>query len=440
MKRIAKNTVTAKPAKSNKGKGKGKSETQSPAIAASGANVSPETQGQPAQPEKVEPATGEVESTREEQKQDETRANNVPGSTPPVNPDEIEIPDELTTTPESNAWNRNDTNLRERIVIGEESCVLSRFEYVPVKGDGPFRDYSRLVCSDNNLPVGKPFAGSYGLVNNSDFLGIVQEIVSAIEKLGHKAEIVTSGTLMQRERSFISIRIIGEVTEIEGRVIHAFLNCLNSIPSNAGCTVTFANNTFCVCCRNTFSHCLTDCENAPFHAAVKHTKNAKAILKDIPVLVELHLSNNAKLFKQLKSFSVIPFTATQAEQFFAAFIGRSLKGELTDKTELSTRSGNIIDTLKGLFAKGKGNKGETALDVFQAVTEYYTHMSAGESDNPNKQIQSSEAGAGMIAKRTFYSWLVGATQDKAKWQAIAKVGDTLMIAYNKSKVDKAQAK
>jgi hypothetical protein len=290
-----------------------------------------------------------------------------------------------------------------------------------------------LRCTDNGNLVGKPFAGSYSLLNNDSFIGVIETLVTVCEKLGLKPIIATTGTLMERERNFISIQLADNGTfKIGDREFQAFLNCLNSIPSNSGCTVTFANNTFCVCCRNTFAHALQCTDGTKFHAAIKHTKGMKTALADIPVLVESYLTGNQKLFATLGAFSVFPVTIADAENYFAAFIGRDSKGELTDKSKLSTRSANIVEALKGLFVRGKGNKGETALDLFSAVTEYYTHFSAGDSDNKLKQYTSSEAGDGYVSKGEFYSWLVKHVQQSGQFQAIAKVGDTLLVNYRKS--------
>ena len=338
------------------------------------------------------------------------------------------IPDELTTATQT--WNSKE--IAPITLRDPARSVLARFEYVPQAGEGAFTGYSRLVCSDNGKPVGKPFAGSYGLLNNDGFMGVIETICAVLDKLGLKWSIATTGSLMERERTFCAIQLAegGEVV-IGGRVFKAFLNCLNSIPSNSGCTVTFANNTFCVCCRNTFAHVLQNKNGEKFHAAIKHTKGMKAALADIPVLVEAYFANNNALFANLKAFSVFPVGLVDAENYFTAFIGRTLKGELTDKTELKTRSANIVETLQGLFVKGKGNNGETALDLFSAVTEFYTHFSAGESEDRLKQYTSSEVGDGYVNKGEFYQWLVKHAQSKASFQAVARVGETLLINYRK---------
>jgi hypothetical protein len=379
--------------------------------------------------ESVVTAAGAVEAAVNVVCDDSQRAAGIPVA---VDNAPAQIADELTASWAT--WNCKDVapiQLRD-----PARSILARFEYVPesLLAGNVKTAYSILRCSDNGKLVGKPFAGSYGLLDNNSFMGIIETIGAVIEKLGMKYEIATTGTLMDRERNFVSLKLVGhDKFNVDGREIQTFLNCLNSIPSNSGCTVTFANNTFTVCCRNTFAHALQCGDGTKFHAAIKHTSGMKAALADVPVLVEAYITGNNKLFATLKAFAEFPVSLADAEGYFAAFIGRDLKGNLTDKTELKTRSANIIETLKGLFVNGKGNKGLTAFDVFNAVTEYYTHMSAGESDNALKQYTSSEAGDGYVSKGEFYSWLIKHTQSAAGFQAVAKVGDTLLVNYRKAK-------
>ena len=375
------------------------------------------------------PAKNEPEAITAAICDDAKRAEGVPVT---VDNTPGQIADELTVS--VGTWNCKDI---APIILREPArSILARFEYVPepLLAGNIKTAYSILRCSDNGKLVGKPFAGSYGLVNNHDFMGVIESIGATIEKLGLKFEVATTGTLMDRERSFVSLKLIGhDKFNVDGREIQTFLNCLNSIPSNSGCTVTFANNTFTVCCRNTFAHALQCGDGTKFHAALKHTSGVKAALADVPVLVQAYITGNEKLFANLKSFAAFPVNVETAEAYFAAFVGRTIKGELTDKTELKTRSANIVETLKNLFVNGKGNKGQTAFDVFNAVTEFYTHFSAGESENPLKQYTSSEAGDGYVNKGEFYSWLVKHTQTAAGFAGVAKVGETILINYRKAK-------
>ena len=381
-------------------------------------------------------ATGNTESNIETVKADDIRADAQTGNeqaqaivtTMPV------IGGELYTSVKT--WNSKD---EQEITLRGNRNILATFEYVPqaMLANGVDTGFKILQCSDNQKIVGKPFADSYGLVNNNDFIGVIESICAVLDSMGIKWKVTTTGTLQDRERSFISLGIdCASSVMIAGREFRAFLNCLNSIPSNQGCTVTFANNTFCVCCSNTFAAVLQNKDGAKFHAAIKHTKNVKAALQDIPVLIECYFAGNQALFSKLKYFSEFPVALTQAEQIFTAFISRDNSGNLTEKGELATRSANIIERLKELYLKGKGNSGETALDVFQAATEFYTHFSAGESDNETKQFNSSEIGVGYKTKNEFYQLLVKATQSTENFNAVARVGDIVLTNYKKALASK----
>ena len=389
------------------------------------------------------PTANEPEAIPQAIADDKARANGeqpaadaVPVTTDvaPVDNRPIQIPDELTASWET--WNCKGEDVKPIVLRDASRSILARFEYVPepLMAGAVKTDWSILRCNDNGRLVGKPFAGSYGLLDNNGFMGIIETICAVLDKMGIKWSIATTGSLMDRERTFVSIKMEGfDSYQIDGREIKAFLNCLNSIPSNSGCTVTFANNTFTVCCRNTFAMALHNKEGAKFHAAIKHTSGMRAMLADVPVMVEAYISGNQELFANLKAFSEFAVDAPTAEGYFAAFIGRTAKGELSDKVELTARSAGMVDTLAGLFTHGKGNKGRTAFDLFNAITEYYTHMSAGESDNKLKQYTSSEAGAGLVSKGEFYQWLVMHTQTAAGVQGVARVGDTLLINYRKAR-------
>jgi hypothetical protein len=357
-----------------------------------------------------------------------------------------EAEDRLTCTESSYAWNRGG-NTVPHIELRGANNLLAAFDYQPTPlivmagGKEIKTPFHILTCSDDGKVVGRPFnPKTYSLLGNQKFLDVIGQITSQLDKMGLKWEVVTTGTLYNRERQFLTVRILEDsMTTLQldkNRKFCQFLNCLNSIPSNSGCTVTFANNSFCVCCRNTFSHCLHGADGTEFHVALKHTNGLAANLDDVPKLVECFFASNAALFANLKRFAAVGISTEDAEKYFAAFVGR-IEGkneDLTDKAILSARAANTVETLKGLFVNGKGNEGKTVVDMFQAVTEYYTHLSAGESDNAWKQFQSSEVGTGADAKQSFYSWLVRSMQANSPrgFGAVAKVGDVILVASRKA--------
>lgn len=330
------------------------------------------------------------------------------------------VNDILTTT--GHTWNSGSAEVYPEIIIGTESCALSRFEYVATPFPGS--KWSILKCSDNGMECGVPFKDSYSVLNNAGLLKIIEVLMAGLELRGLKASIQTSGTLKNRARQFVSVKIEGlDKFQVAGREIHSFLNVLNSIDKS--CHVTFANNTFTVCCKNTFAKAMTG-EGAALHAMAKHTKGMAATLGDISHMIQAYVTGNEIIAKTLKGWSEIAVGLQDAEEIFAAWLADA-------QGNISTRTANMIDRLTVLHAKGDGNKGETAFDLFNAVTQYYTHESAGKSDDKNKQFESSENGDAAGAKREFYEYLGKVMMSGNEFKAFCKLGNQVLVKYRTAK-------
>ncbi len=105
----------------------------------------------------------------------------------------------------------------------------------------------------------------------------------------------------------------------------------------------------------------------------------------------------------MNSFAAKNATTKQAERVFAGFIAPEIaeKRKTDKKVEFSTRSQNIVNRLTELFSNGAGNKGKDRSDIFNAVTDYYSHESSG-GDSMEKQFVSSEFGTGAKRKQEFF--------------------------------------
>ena len=337
------------------------------------------------------------------------------------------VNDALTCT--GKTWNARFAEVHPVIDINDPATSIpARFEYVEEKF--PDSQWSILRCSDNGQEAGVPFkAKSYTVMNMAKLRKFIETLQAGIEKLGLQVVIETTGTINDRARQFVSFRIDGlDKFTVDGREIHSFLNVLNSIDKS--CHVTFANQTFTVCCQNTFAMA-KDGQGAPLYGKVKHTAGMDLKLAEVPLIVESFITGNKAIFAKLNEWTAIGMTATQAECLFAAWLGDA---------GLSTRSANMIDRLKELFAKGKGNKGETAFDAFNAATEYYTHESAGKSDDTAKQWQSSEQGDGARSKAEFFDYLAKSLASSEIFAGVCRCGDAILVAYRKATIDKATAK
>ncbi len=365
------------------------------------------------------------------------------------------IRDSLTTAVQT--WNSR--NPIESIDLrNKEQCALAAWDVTEqpllLPNSKIKTGLSMLVCTDDGLPLGSEEEelnrhgvptgrtlyrgrlafnpGTYKVFSNDEMLSIVELICAELDKLGVKYRIATTGSVDNRNKTFVAVQIIeNEKFSIDGREFLNFLDVLNSF--NKSCNITFVNSSICVCCANTFRMALHDDKGA-FKISIPHKKNMRNAIAEVPALIHAAFTTQADFAKQLKAWYEFGLNATDAEQVFAAYIGRDAKtGEYNERAELSTRAANTVDKLATLFVKGKGNKGQTALDLFQAATEYYTHFSAGESKDASKQFESSEFGSGADNKTEFFSALVGATNSVEKFRGVARIGEKILVAYRAAK-------
>jgi hypothetical protein len=255
------------------------------------------------------------------------------------------------------------------------------------------------------LFVSTPYdTGTYTPLPNSKFLDI---IAKTLEELGIGDAVASCGSVFDRRRVFVSIPLPGMEAETLGeRVFENYLNLVNSF--DMSCHFMANTSNICTVCNNTFT--------ANLHAGgcmIKHTKNMFDRLDTLPDVIAEALTVQKQFANDFLILAGQEAKVADVENLFAGF--------LVGQGGLSTRSANTIKRLMELFAKGAGNKGETYADAFSAVTDYYSHESAG-GESPMKQFQSSEFGSGANKKRDFMAVVI---DNKARKAAIATGKDAL---------------
>ena len=89
----------------------------------------------------------------------------------------------------------------------------------------------------------------------------------------------------------------------------------------------------------------------------------------------------AKQFKHAMQVAAeIPVKRNEVSEAFTGWIMKSNKDKV-----IPTQSRNRIERLTELFSTGEGNKGETLLDAFSAVTDFYSHESSGGKDKDTSE-------------------------------------------------------
>lgn len=324
--------------------------------------------------------------------------------------------------------------------------VMSLFrKIVGVDGGETFVDSGNgeLACTDNeSLRIGKAFdRETYYVFTNKAFLQLVADCMAKLP-----GSIVASvGSLKNRALIFVGLSIPDFYTKADkticttftaaGREMKCYLSFLSSHDKSTGLTVVMS--TICTVCFNTFSANLMQDGDKTFKVHVKHTKNMAATIADIPAMVEAFFMTVAHLKKVLDALYLVPCTVDDARAFFAGLLSEAEEFSATqlDKLSMSTRRFNQVDRLTELFQTGKGNRGENLSDVFNAVTDFYTHESHGGSSNVARQTAASEVGDGQAKKALAYVVL----QDDKRIARTMQVG-RIALANREAELKAQEAK
>jgi hypothetical protein len=256
-----------------------------------------------------------------------------------------------------------------------------------------------FVADDDGEICGKPVADSYDALTNSEFWGVATDALK-----GTGATIESAGTLFDRSRRFLTIRLSDDSVNIGGR---EFKNRISFIDSIDMSTLFYAVNTStCVVCSNTARAVMGD-NSGEFQFKIRHTTGEtglRAKIEDANKTIESMIGVQAIFNSALRLASEESKNPETAKNLFAGWLGEGAE-------RLSTRTRNTIDRLVSLHRGGAGNRGETLLDAVSAVTDFYSHESRGEAktekgevDSENtraKQWLSSEYGTAMRKKVEF---------------------------------------
>ena len=300
----------------------------------------------------------------------------------------------------SMAWHKL-TNVVEKIDETTASILypmyISDTFYRDADGNEQVANARQIVSSDDNLPIGRGVGVDYKLISNRE---IWESVVQGLE--GTKHEVVSVGTVNDRSLGFISVKI-AEDFKAANRETAATLNIMwghggnKAVLARTGFTV--------VVCQNTLDIAMA--EKSDLKLSIRHT--AKANVLDLGKAIDSHIGVAAEFKKAMDGLHVIEAKADTARKIYAGFLS---EGETPETKTGISRLTNTVDELERLFNSGKGNSGRTMADVFNGLTDLYSH---GNGQNPWKQYVSSEFGAGSKTKSEFFDVLNCASRrDDAK--------------------------
>lgn len=232
----------------------------------------------------------------------------------------------------------------------------------------------KAICDDAGRVL-SIMKSSYLTIPNARTWEAIQEALSYVEG----ARVVSAGSIRGRKQTFVTIELDG-LSEFEaGGDSHTQkLVLLNShdgsLALTAGVCVTR------VVCANTVAVALS--EMKANQLKIYHSKNAAVKIDNLNGAIEAMVKATETYKTQIEALADARITAQQAYEFATGFVAAK---------ELSTRSTNQAQNIVRLFQKGQGNKGESKYDLFNGITEFYTHHATDNYD-AMKAFETSEFG------------------------------------------------
>lgn len=265
----------------------------------------------------------------------------------------------------------------------------------------------QIMSTDDGLPIGAVVGKKdYKLFSNIEIWDCIMEGLA-----GTKHPIVSCGSVADRSLGFVSIKV-SENFIAANRNTKSVLNVLWGHGGNKA--VSMRSGFTVVVCENTFNIALRSASLA----TIRHTANAN--LKKLSEAIDGHIGVAAEFKLAMDRLDSVDVSVDKARKVYAGFISADVP---ETKTGIS-RTRNTVESLVNLFLYGKGNSGHTMADLFNGVTDYYSHESSGGRENSWKQFVSSEFGSGNNAKDRFLNVL----ESESELKRVTRHGENVLLA------------
>lgn len=237
-------------------------------------------------------------------------------------------------------------------VVGLETITLQTGE--------PISDYKAVVRNDTKAVL-SVVGGRYAPMQNRDAVMVLDSLTDGVKY--H-----TAGSLKEGRKIWVLAKLPGNIRVIGDDVIEKYLLLTSSHDETQKITMKFTPVR--VVCNNTLQQAMI----GGSLVTAKHTVNADqklAKVKDLFIDLERRVKEQEEMYRAMALKDVNQDQVT-------AFLQSVLNGS---KVDVSTRTKNVIDVIRGNFETGRGASmvgvAGTAWGLYNAVTEYADHQALG---------------------------------------------------------------
>ena len=193
---------------------------------------------------------------------------------------------------------------------------------------------------------------------------IVELVLEGMQGFG-ELSVSKAGSLNGGRKVFIQLGIEG-MSLVGSEHIKRYVTVIDSNDGSTGLSVGIGE--LVMSCQNQFFKFYKSGQSK-----LRHTTSLTQRIKEIPMLIEMALSESLKLTETYKEFQSTPVTRKLADEMVKYILGVDRNMSIKTDSELSTRSRNAMDSLYNHIEKETNQKGLNLFGLFSGVTSWTTH-------------------------------------------------------------------
>lgn len=237
------------------------------------------------------------------------------------------------------------------------------------------------IRSDNGKAIGN-VGSKYEVLQNIDAF----KPFDVIKDYGYNLE--TAGVIDGGKRVWILAKTPDQYLVGDDKIEDYVLLYTSHDGSSGSC---FRDVFIRVVCQNTLSASLEG--RKTFEYKLRHTKSINDRVNELTDKLKDRKGNIAQAVDSMNSFLDVPMDEKSLDIYLEAVMPYLVNRHRESNKEMGILRRNkslpVYNAIKGAFYHGKGNKGETLWDAYNAVTEYHDHIASHKDWVKNTQFGAS---------------------------------------------------
>ena len=268
---------------------------------------------------------------------------------------------------------------------------LNMNSMIPGNEQYNYHETGRFVTirSDTGKPIGN-VGKKYEVLQNKDAF----EPFRVISDYGFKLH--TAGVIDEGKKVWILAKT-PESYQVGDDMIQDFILMYTSHDGSSGSC--FRDTPIRVVCNNTLELALSKNMNHQYN--LRHTASINQRVKDLTNALEARKGNVAQAIDKMSRFHDYQMSPTELQYYVEAVMPWLKNRHKESIPEMGifvrNRAKPVYETITDLFFNGKGNKGKTLWDAYNAITEYHDHHK-----NHKDWVKGTQFGASQRDKANAY--------------------------------------